>query len=136
MAERNVYEAARQSLLPILVDNTSKAHRLSARLFRQFGVVSLIFGKPSVRDLFDVSSHTLRLPETACERLRIEELTDLARQSTDYLPVLIPCSDAARDLISQHACALEPYFLLSDAEAIFSLPLLTEDIPSVPPHLI
>ncbi len=135
MTNQSVYEAARQSLLPVLVDNTRAAHRLSARLFRRFGVVSLIFGKARLWDLFDLSSRTLRLPSTPCERLRIEELIELAKQSTDYLPVLIPCSDASREWIARHAAALESHYILADAETIFSLPLLTEGASSAP-HLI
>ena len=135
MTNRSVYEAARLSLLPVLVDNTHTAHRLSARLFRRFGVVSLIFGKPRLWDIFDLSSRTLRLPTTASERLRIEELIALAQQSKDYLPLLIPCSDASREWIARHAAALESHYILADAETIFSLPLLTEDTPSAP-HLI
>lgn len=135
MTKQSVYEAARQSLLPVLVDNTREAHRLSVRLFHQYGVVSLIFGKPRLWDLFDLSSRTLRLPQTASERLRIEELTELAQQSTSYLPVLIPCSDASREWIARHAATLESHYILADAETIFSLPLLTED-GSSGPHLI
>jgi len=136
MAKQSVYKAARQSLLPILIDNTREAHRISAALFRRYGVVSMIFGKPRLRDLFDPSSQTLRLPDTTCERLRIEELTDLAQQSISYLPVLIPCSDGARDLLARHASTLESHFILADAETIFSLPLLAEDNPSKAPHFI
>ena len=124
MAQRDLYEATKEALLPILIDNTRKAHRLSARLFSCFGVVSLIFGKPRVIDLFDPSSQTLRFPETACERLQFEVLTDLAAKYRDAVPVLIPCSERAEEFIVRHEALLASHFILSDAEAIFSHPLL------------
>ena len=131
MKKRNVYETARQALLPVLLDNTPAAHRLSARLFRRYGIVSLVFGKPRLRDLFDPTSHTLRVPFGACDRVQIEALIDLAQESDGYLPALIPCSDRARELVTRHKTDLESHFLLLDSESIFSLSLLTEN----PSHL-
>lgn len=107
-------------ILPVLVDNTKKAHHTSARLYHRFGVVSLIFGKPRLWDLIDPSSQTLRLPHSDCERLRVEELIDLAKKSEDYLPVLIPCSDEARAFVARHRTSLEAHFILSDAETLLS----------------
>ena len=131
MAKQTAYKTARQALLPVLVDNTRETSRLSAKLFSRFGVVSLIFGRPRLRDLFAPSSQTLRLPYDGSERLRVEALIDLAKQSHGHLLVLIPCSAVADEWIARHAKALEPYFLLSNPEAIFSLPLLTEDTPDL-----
>ena len=124
MAKRDLYEATRETLVPVLIDNTRKAHRLSARLFSRFGVVSLIFGKPRIMDLFDPSTQTLRFPETTSERLQREALTDLAARYPDAIPVLIPCSKRAEEFIARYDTLLAPHFILSDAEAIFSHPLL------------
>lgn len=115
-----VHETMRENILPILLDNTSEAHRLSAQLFRRYGLVSLILGKPRLRDLFDPSSHTLRLPHTDCERLRVEELIALAEKREGKLPILIPCSEEARETVKRFENVLESRFILLDADAALS----------------
>ena len=121
---RDVHETMRENILPVLLDNTKTAHRLSARLFRRYGLVSLIFGRPSLRDLFDLSSHTLRLPHTDCDRLQVEELIALAAKSEGKLLLLIPCSDRARATVARFAPVLESRFLLLDADtALTASPL-------------
>ena len=119
MAVGDVRETIR-CILPVLVDNTKKAHRTSGRLYYRFGVVSLIFGKPRLGDFFDPSSQTLRLPPSDCERLRVEELIDLAKKQEDYLPVLIPCSDEALAFVTRNKTRLETYFILADADTLLS----------------
>ncbi len=122
---RDVNETLKDGILPVLLDNTPEAHRLAGRLFRRFGVVSLICGRSRLRDLFDLSSQTLRLPQTDCDRLRVEELIAFVEKSEGMLPILVPCSDRARDTVTRYAAVLESRFILSDTDAIFSAPPLT-----------
>lgn len=126
MIERQTREILGESILPVLLDNTAEAHRLSSRIFRRFGIVSLICGKPHLCDWFDVSSQTLRLPTTACERLRVEELLALGESYDDVLLLLIPCSHTARTTVARYATVLESRFILSDTDAIFSSSPLTD----------
>ncbi len=120
MTARAIRETANQSVLPVLLGNTYRAHRLSARLFRRFGVVCLIGGRPRFCDLADISSVTLRMPKTDCERLSVEALLTFAEQYREPLLLLVPCSEAAKRLIINHTSALERYFILSDEESILS----------------
>ena len=116
----DVHEAMRESILPILLGNTREAHRLSARLFRRYGLVSLICGNQSIRDLFDPSSRTLRFPATDCDRLQVEALIALAEKNTSKILLLIPCSAHARNTVKQFEASLESRFLLMDADAALS----------------
>ncbi len=120
MTARAIRETANQSILPVLLGNTGRAHRLSARLFRRFGVVSLICGRPSLSDLADFTSVTLRMPKTDCERLWIETIVGFAEEYREPLLLLVPCSKEAKSLLSTHASVLEEYGILLDEETVFS----------------
>ena len=119
-AERYRCEIIREGVLPVLVDNTWEAHRLSARLYGRYGLVSLIVGIPLLRDLFDLSSRTLRTPPTDCDRLRIEQWLDLATKSKDKLLLLVPCSDRARDEVKCFAHVLESHFIILEPTSVLS----------------
>ena len=122
-AERN--EILQENVCPILLDNTAAAHRLAAGLYRRYGIISLIVGKPRFRDLFDAASRTLRLSPTACDRLRVEQWIDLAKRSEGQLLLLVPTSDGARDVVHRFAEALEPYFIVLEPDGVLSYLSLT-----------
>ena len=113
-------------LLPVLCGNTKRAHRLSAKILRRLGTMSLICGDPHLRDLFDPSSLLLRLPKHPSERLLVEALMTLPDSYPDRLPVLVPCSKEAERFVREHAAVLETRYLLRDEESLFFHPPLSE----------
>ena len=125
MTARAIRETANQSILPVLLGNTRKAHRLSARLFRRFGVISVIGGQPRLWDIADFTSVTFRMPKTDCERLTVEALIGFAEEYREPLLLLVPCSETTAGTVARHAKALERYFVLSDTEAILASSPLT-----------
>ena len=120
MTARALRETANQSILPVLLGNTRQAHRLSSRLFRRCGVISVICGRPRLWDIADFTSVTLRMPKTNCERLTVEALIGFAEEYREPLLLLVPCSETAASTVARHEKALEHYFMRSDTEAILS----------------
>lgn len=112
------------SLLPVLCGNTKEAHRLSAQILRRLGSVSLICGRPRLSDLFDPSCQNRYWPKHASPRLMAEVLLDVVDAYPDRIPVLIPCSDEARALVTTYGTMLQTRYLLRDADSLFaSLPV-------------
>jgi hypothetical protein len=120
MSDERFRYALSEHLLPILCGNTRQAHRLSAQIWQRLGTSTLICGKPRLWDLFDPSSHTLRLPKSPSPRLLCEILIDLADAYPECLPVLIPCSAQARSFVEDYGALLETRYLLCDATRFFS----------------
>lgn len=118
--------ALQEYILPVLCGNTRKAHRLSARIYRRYGIVSLICGKPRFGDLFDHTSLTLRLPDPAEPQLCAEALLSLTERYGDMLPLLIPCNEDAEQMIARFSSLLEGRFILSDEQRLFSSSPLSE----------
>ena len=108
------YLAFEQYLLPILLDNTATAHRISSRIFNRYGIVSFICGKRRFSDMFDISSQTLKLPDTTEERLIAEELIALSEKYSDMLGVLIPCSEKAEAITTEFSDELEARYIIVD----------------------
>ncbi len=108
------YLALVQNVLPVLLDNTPKAHRISSRIFNCHGIVSFICGKRRFSDMFDISCKTLKLPETSEKRLIVEELIEFAKTYSDMLPVLIPCSEKAEAIILEFTEKLEAHYIIAD----------------------
>lgn len=121
------YLALVQNVLPVLFDNTQKAHRISSRFFSRHGIVSFIFGKRRFSDIFDISCKTLKLPNTSEKRLIVEELIEFAKQYSDMLPVLIPCSDKAEAIVIEFSAELEAYYIIADPN-VFNAPSPIEDL--------
>ena len=126
MTKADIRDTLRHHVRPVLLGNTAEAHRLASRLFRRFGVISLICGKPRLRDLFDAASQTLRLPQNACERLCVEALLELARANDELILLLIPCSDEAKEITRRNKIALERCYMLSDADTLFTSSVLAD----------
>lgn len=126
MTAQAIRDTANQCILPVLLGNTGRAHRIAARVFRHFGVLSLICGTPRLLDLADFSSVTLRMPKTEHERLTVDTLIDFAEQYPEPLLLLVPCSASAAAVVAHHKEVLESYFMLSDGESIFTSSPLTD----------
>ena len=121
MTAGNVCEQMGQDVLPLLLDNTHAAHRLANKIFRRFGIVSLIYGRPRMLDWFDASCYTLRFPKTDNERLQIEALITFAERNTGAILLLIPCSKTARETVARHTEELESRFMLANDRTALSL---------------
>lgn len=126
MAERCAQNVSEQYIIPIFCGNTRLAHRLASRLFRRYGIVSLICGRARLWDFLDPATRTLRFPEPACDRLRIEELSALADLYADTLPVLIPCDADWERCLSENASLLESRFIFADPQSCLSGSPLSE----------
>lgn len=120
-------------ILPVLCGNTATARRLSAKILRRLGTVSLICGRSRWLDLLDPTFHLLRLPKMPSDRLIVEALTDVATAYPDRLPVLIPCSEEARRLIDSHRTVLETRYLIREADCFFDSPPVAEGFTPIFP---
>jgi len=114
MSISDKYLALVQNVLPVLFENTNKAHRISSRIFNCHRIVSFIYGKRRFFDIFDLSSKTLKLPDTCEKRLIAEELIEFAKKYSDMLPVLIPCSEKAEAIVLEFSEELEAYYIIAD----------------------
>lgn len=114
MSTSDKYLALEQYVLPVLFDNTAEAHRISLRIFNSHGIISFICGKKRFSDILDVSSKTLKLPDTNEARLVTEELIELADKYSDMLPVLIPCSKKAKEIAVNFSEELETRYIIAD----------------------
>lgn len=119
-------QAALPYLLPVFCGNSRLAHSLSRRIYRRFGIRSLIVGRRSLWDISDVSSKTIPLPAGTDPRRIAERLTVLASEHPDTLPILIPCTGAAKALTRRFCDELEPCFILTDPATLFSVPPLSD----------
>ncbi len=114
MSTSDKYLALEQYVLPVLFDNTIEAHRISLRIFNYHGIASFIYGKRRFIDIFDISSKTLKFPDTNEERLIAEELIEFADKYSDMLCVLIPCSKKAKYLADRFSEELEARYIIAN----------------------
>ena len=114
MPTSDKYLALVENVLPVLVDNTQTAHRISARIFNRHKIVSFICGKRRFLDIFDISCKTLRLPDSSEKRLIVEELIEFVKNYSDMIPVLIPCSERAEAVVHEFSEELEAYYIIAD----------------------
>lgn len=114
MSISDKYLALTQNVLPVLLGNTQKAHRISSRIFKRHGIVSFICGKRRFSDILDISCKILKLPNTNEKRLIAEELVEFAKKYSDMLPVLIPCSEEAEAIICEFLEELEAHYIIAD----------------------
>ena len=113
MTKNDLSLALGQALLPVLCDNTRLARQVAEDIFKRYGTVSLMFGKRRFFDLFALSYDTLRFPKTNEDRLRAEELCELADSYDDVIPVLIPCSDDASEFVKNYERELESRYIIA-----------------------
>ncbi len=124
MAKDERTELLEQSVFPILLGNSPRAHLLAFRLYLRYGVTSFVGG--SRRTLWDLLNpfcdfYRLFLGENG--RLLKEQLLSLAEEYEDTLFVLIPATKEMLDLIHPHVSELESRFILSEPHAV------TEKLP-------
>lgn len=126
MPYRELFSELRQYALPIFCGNTRKAHRLSAEVYRQYSLISLIYGKKRLFDIFDVSSYNAGLPHTENTRLICEALTAIADSFPDMLILLIPMTPFFEEAISEYSDMLESRCITVLPDALLDLSPLSE----------
>lgn len=121
MNKRRIKEEARLYFIPFILGDNAKAHKLSLKIFRKYGIVSLILdSKRGAANLWDFSSRFTRLTPSISDALTVTQLLDLARQTKYTLPLLIPCSDEYETLVKENSAELESEFVIMSADFSFS----------------
>lgn len=115
----------RQGIVPILLGNHRVAHRLSARLYRTYGIPSVLCGsRRTVWDFLNPASAFRRLSREGASRLVAEQLADLAAEYEDCFLLLIPLCEEDRALIRSHAELLESRFICREPADLWNEPML------------
>ena len=114
MTERQCKEILREDVLPVILGNSRHAHRLSLRLYLQYGLTSLLCAeRKGIRDLLDPSSTFFPLISGE-PRLICEQLCDLAAREEGRLLLLIPAEEKTRARLEGSLDSLESAFVLTD----------------------
>ena len=117
MKRKQIREEARLYFVPFLLGDTMTAHKLSFKIFKRYGIVSLILDtKKTVVDLWDFSSRFKTISQNKNQEITVMQLKDLAAQTQYTLPLLIPCSDEYADLVKKHSSELESEFIILNAD--------------------
>lgn len=120
-----IKDLLRQGIVPVVLGNDWAAHRLSARLYRTFGLPSILCGtRRSFWDFFDPATAFRRISLTASSRLVAEELMDLAAECEDCFLLLIPMGETERCLVREQASLLETGFVCRTPEILWEDPML------------
>ena len=121
MSIRSVGDEARLYFVPYILGNSRHSHKISAKIYKRFGIVSLICDeRRSLLDVFDISSRSIELTETDSPRLVCEELMWLATQNDYILPILIPACTRYKEMLECERERLESCFVISSEEEIFT----------------
>ena len=127
MTKNMVAEEFSDSVVPVILSNSPRAHLLAAELQRKYRLSSVLCG--SRRNILDLLSldHSY-LPLCPCrDRLALEQLIDFSDKWNECILVLIPVSDADRLFISENRDALESRYLIPKDGNIASLPMISSE---------
>lgn len=129
MVDRTLKEEARLYFVPYILGNTRAAHKLAYRIYRKFGIISVICDRRrSLCDLFDPTSRPVVLSSTDSPRLIAEQLVELTRQTQYTLPLIIPVCEEYERMAQSERATLEHSFVICDAQTLFERSPLA-DIP-------
>ena len=121
MANKTFEDEARLYFVPYILGNSRASHRLSARIYRRFGIVSVICDdRRSLLDLLDISSRSVLLTHTDSPRLVCEQLIWLATQNDYTLPILIPTDTRYIKMLDTERDHLEACFVISSKEKVLT----------------
>lgn len=121
MNSKSIREDARLYFLPVILGNGKTAHHIAHSLYKRYGTVSYIVAdKRSPRDLLGLYARSVILPSEEHPHLFADALIDLCRQNPYTLPILIPAEPRYADAADGLRKRLEPYFVFSDPEHIFT----------------
>ncbi len=109
-----------QSVFPVILGNGFGAHRLSARLYRTYGVDSLLCGcHVTLWDLLFFHCGFVRLFHKNDPALAAAQLAALSDEYGDCLFVLIPLSSEQERWIGNSRELLSSRFIISSEEELF-----------------
>ncbi len=121
MSDNTLKNEARNYFVPYLLGNSKKAHGLSLRIYKKFGIVSVICdSRRSFWDILDPTSMTAVLVSTDSSRLVAEQLISLTDETYGALPLLIPISNEYANAISCERETLERRFIICEPDELFS----------------
>ena len=120
MKERTVRKDARSYFVPFLLGSNRLSRRISARIFRKYGIVSYI-ASPR-RSLWDILCLTGRALTLSSEQADIicQELISLGTMEPYTLPLLIITDKRYEALLEKHKTILEQHFVICSHESLFS----------------
>ena len=125
MKRDGLAQHAKSYFLPLILGNTPEARRLSAKLFRTFGIKSFLLDKKgSWRNLLSASHYFIALTPSDCSRLICEQLTDCAKQHPATLPILVPMTDEYRAALKENCEELERCFIIREPATLLTEPPL------------
>ena len=114
LTKGEIRELMREQLIPILPDQSVRAHLLACRLFLKYGVISFLCGnRQTIPTRLDPFCRFLRL-DREDERLCAEQLADLTEKHDDRLFLLFALSEKDRAFASAYAPLLESRLILAD----------------------
>lgn len=116
-------EAFCETVVPVILSNSLKAHILAAELQKKYGLSSMLCGsRRNLLDIFSLNCSFLSL--SSCHnRLTLEQLIDFSDRWNECILVLIPVSDADKRFLSENKAELESRYLISEDGQIDSLPI-------------
>lgn len=121
MNSKSIREDARLYFLPVILGNGKIARHVASRLYRRYGTVPYIVAdKRSLCDMIGLHGRSVILPSEEHPHLFADALIDLCRQNPYTLPILIPTEPRYADAAESLRERLEPYFVFSDPEHIFT----------------
>ena len=119
MKDRTLLKEARLYFIPVLLGSNKLSHRISRRIFRKYGMTSLILDeKRSWRDAFSLSSRFVPIYCRDSELL-CSELCILGESEPYSLPLLVATSPRFEALIDEFAHTLEPRFIICSPDELF-----------------
>ena len=121
MKSSEIRKEAKEYFVPIILGNGSSARGLARRIYRKYGIISLILDeKGSLLQLLDPTNRFFKLTPAKSSAFTALQLLDLASQMPYTLPLLIPCTNKYLKAVEENRELLESSFVISRAETVLS----------------
>ena len=110
----------RDSVIPMLLGDSFAAHWLAFKVYFSCGVVSYVCdSKKSLLSLINPAVRFFPLfVSDSCDSAVFS--LSYAADNTDYLPILVPCSDRFSAFVDSYRDHLEARFIVSDRSSLLS----------------
>ena len=113
-------EMLRKTLIPVLLGGNRRSFAISSRLWFFHGLRSYICdSKRRFFAVMDPLVTAFELFSDTDDDMIFEALCYIS-DNTDYLPILVPCSQKFELFVKRNAERLETRFIISSAEELFS----------------
>lgn len=120
MKDRTLRKEARLYFVPVLLGSNRLSHRISRKLFRKYGITSLILDeRSSLRDVFSLTSRFVRVYSKESELL-CGEICKIGEEQPYTLPILVSASPRFDRLTEEFGAVLESLFILRSPDELFS----------------